>query len=101
LQRWTDDKLSHPAANKPRAGSSNANAAICLPQTREPTQGATEVKKKHTFGIYALVLAFMLLLESPTSYAIAQERVQDLDQYFRLLVANQDFRTITNLMKMK
>jgi hypothetical protein len=55
-----------------------ANTAIRLPQTREATQGATEVKKNHTFGIYALVLAFMWLPEGPTSYAIAQRRVQDL-----------------------
>jgi CubicO group peptidase (beta-lactamase class C family) len=49
------------------------------------------VKKNHTFGIYALVLAFMWLPECASSYANAQGRVQDLDQYFRLLVANQDF----------
>ena len=48
------------------------------------------MKKNHTIGIYALVLALMLLPESPTSYAIAQGRVQDLYQYFRLLAANQD-----------
>ena len=49
------------------------------------------MKKNHPFGMYALVLAFIYLLECPPSYAIAQGRVQDLDQYFRLLAANRNF----------
>jgi CubicO group peptidase (beta-lactamase class C family) len=71
-----------------------AYAAIRLPRKREATQVVTEVKKNHIFGICALVLALMLLPEGPTSYAIAQERVQDLDQYFRLLAANQNFNGV-------
>jgi CubicO group peptidase (beta-lactamase class C family) len=58
---------------------------------REATEGAREVKKNHAFGMYALVLAFIWLLECSPSYVIAQGRVQDLDQYFRLLAANRNF----------
>ena len=49
------------------------------------------MKKNHAFGMYALVLAFIWLLECSPSYVIAQGRVQDLDQYFRLLEANRNF----------